>query len=170
MQQRWKMNWKLKKHKNWRKAKKWSMFKSSGKIVFDENLNFWILTNIDFRERALIFQSYTSTQNIYNIVVNNMVPTWWSEIQEHTHLCYIFRVPLRNIGHNPSIDDLSCSENIFWLDCDHFRIPNGLICFHVLDHFSISHFGVFGWFLFFFIHFCSNLINFVHKILPQPPL
>ena len=89
-----------------------------------------ILTKIDFRERILIFQRHPSTQNIKNMVVNNMALIWWPEIQKHIDLFCIFLVPVRTIRHDPSIElDLSCPELFFRIHCGSYSVPNGLICF-----------------------------------------
>ena len=120
-----------------------------------------ILTKINFREGTLIFQSHPSTQNIKNMVVNNMALIWWPEIQKHIDLFSIFPVPARTIRHDPSIElDLGCSEHIFWLHCDHFSVPNDLISiftfllFFIFDDFrSIS---IFSSFLMILHHFFSN--------------
>ena len=52
-----------------------------------------ILTKIDFRAPIFIFQSHSSTQNIKNMIVNNMVPSWWSEILKYIDSLAFFLNP-----------------------------------------------------------------------------
>ena len=97
---------------------------SSRKIVFDENFD-----KNEFWDPIFIFQSHSSTQNIKNMVVNNMVPLWWSKIPKYIHSFCIFLEPVRTIWHNTSIElDLSCPEHFFWIHCGSYSVPNGLIC------------------------------------------
>ena len=94
------------------------------KNVFDENL-----TKIDFRERILIFQSHSNSQNMQNMIVNNMSSILRSEIKK-TSAFFIFPAPERNISHDPSIEfDLSCPEHFFWIHCGPYCVPNDFICF-----------------------------------------
>ena len=115
---------------------------------------FWvkILTKIDFWGRILIFQSHSRTQNIQNMVVSNMVPIWWSEIQKYIDLFYIFLVPVRTISLDQSVEfDLTCSEHFCRTHCNQFRLPNGPICF--------GPFSSFLWFCLIFIFFLLFLVK-----------
>ena len=112
-------NWNL-KHYRYNKMTKWKINK---KMFLIE-----IWTKINFGWRNCNFQSLRGHQNIKKSSVNNDAlskrprnpKTYWPFSN--------FIAPVRTIWHDPSIElDLSCSEHIFWLHCDHFSIQNDLI-------------------------------------------
>ena len=154
MQQRWKRNrnWIF-----WTKSKKLKIGRKNETSRVQEKLFLVkILIKIYLRAPIFMFQSHSSTQNIKNMVVNNLVPLCWSEIPKYIDSFCSFLEPVRTIWHNTSIElDLSCPEHFFWLHCDHFRAQNGLIRFR--PFFAFCWTVDFGWFSFFFVHFCSNL-------------
>ena len=143
----------------WTNLKNYRYNKTTERKIKKKMFLIEIWTKINFWWRNCNFQSLRGHQNIKKSTVNNNTLTKRSRNRKTYWPFFNFIVPARTIWHDPSIElDLSCSEHFFWTHCDHFRLPNGLICFHVFGHFSISHFGDFGWFLF-FIHFCSHLIK-----------
>ena len=163
MQQRWKMN------RNWifsTKSKKLKIGCKNEKGRVQEKLFLMkILTKIDFRAPIFIFQSHSSTQNIKNMVVNNMVPLWWSEIPKYIDSCCIFIEPVRTIWHNTSIElDLSCPEHFFWIHCGPYYVPNDLIC--IGSFFCI--FNIFVDFLDFCSFFSPILTILLIKSSPSP--
>ena len=129
------------------------------KVVFKKNRFWWKFWKKLIFEQRFFFQSHSSTQNIKNMVVDKMVPWWWSEIPKYIDSFCIFLEPVRTIRHNTSMElDLSCPELFFWIYCCSYSVPNGIICFGSF----FLHFRYFCRFSLFLIIFCSNFDNFAH--------
>ena len=89
-----------------------------------------ISPKINFGDRNCNFQNLRGHENIKKSCVNNNASIFQPKNPKAYWPFSYFCEPVRTIWHDPSVElDLSCSEHFFWLHCDHFSVPNDLICF-----------------------------------------